>query len=254
MEFRERDKDYERYNADEGQSYRDNFDGTATAGAQQVDISGLSTYVSQVFMWMTAGLLLTAGTSWFVLSSEQVFYAVIPFVMPLFVVELGLVWWMAGAVHRMKPGTATALFFTYAAINGITLAPLIFQYTAESVASTFMITAGTFAVMAFYGLTTKKDLTSMGSLLLTALLGVILAMVVNLFLQSGPVSIAISCLCVFIFVGLIAYDTQQIKAYYVAGMESSAEGQKYAILAALSLYLDFINLFIHLLSLLGNRD
>ena len=147
------------------------------------------------------------------------------------------------------------MFFAYAFCNGFTLTPIIAMYTGESVAATFMITAGTFGCMSFYGMTTKKDLTSMGSLLLTALIGIIIAMLVNVFiLQSSLMGMVISGVAVLVFVGLIAYDTQMIKSTYQEGMERSAAGHNLAILAALNLYLDFVNLFIHLLSFFGNRD
>ena len=153
--------------------------------------------------------------------------------------------------------TAAGLFLLYSALNGATLAPLAYVYTSASIVSTFMITAGVFATMAFYGYVTKRDLSGMGSFLMMGLVGIIIAGVVNMFLMSGPVSFAISILGVLIFTGLTAWDVQQIKnmgAQLGTGSSGTVTYQRMAILGALKLYLDFINLFIMLLRLLGDRD
>lgn len=224
------------------------------ADATVIDQAGMASYLAKVFGWMFLGLFLTAGTSMIVLSSAEIFYAVAPWVFPLLFAELGLVWYMSSRVNEMSATACTISFFVYSFFNGITLTPIVAQYTGSSVASVFMVTAGTFAIMALYGLTTKKDLTSWGSLLFMLLIGLILAMVVNIFMANGLVSMVLSCLGVFIFVGLTAYDAQVIKEQYINGMEYSEIGHKVAIMGALTLYLDFINLFLNLLRLFGNRD
>jgi len=222
---------------------------------RQVDQRGLATFISQVYLWMVAGLLLTAGVSFTLLNTPTLAQALAPFYWPLIIAEFVVVIALVARVHSMSTFMATTLFFLYSGVNGITLTYLLYNYTAASAANVFMITAGTFGIMAFYGLTTKKDLTKWSSLLFMGMIGVLLAMFINLFfMQSSVASLVISCIAVFIFVGLIAYDNQMIKATYVEGMEASGEGTKYAILAAFHLYLDFIVLYTHLLNLMGDRD
>ena len=145
------------------------------------------------------------------------------------------------------------VFFLYAGLNGVTLAPLFLLYTTASLASTFFVTAGTFAAMSFYGYTTKKDLTSWGSFLFMGLIGIIIASVVNIFLQNSMLYWVISYAGVLIFIGLTAYDTQKIKEMNILGNEGTEEDTKEAIRGALKLYLDFINLFIMLLRIMGTR-
>ncbi|MCO4782334.1 MAG: Bax inhibitor-1/YccA family protein [Candidatus Cloacimonetes bacterium] len=228
---------------------------TVHTGFREVSQEGLSTFISQVFGWMFAALFLTSATSYIVLSNEALLNVAFKYMWPLIILELFAVGFLAIRVHKMSPITATVVFFAYAFCNGFTLTPLIAAYTGESIAGTFMITAGTFGCMSFYGMTTKKDLTSWGSLLLTALIGIIIAAVVNVFiLQSSGFSLVISGIAILVFVGLIAYDTQMIKSTYQEGMERSAAGHNLAILAALNLYLDFVNLFIHLLQFFGDRE
>ena len=220
-----------------------------------IDQAGLATFISQVYGWMFLALLVTAGTAFSVLSSESFFYSIREVIIPLFVGKLFVVFFLAARVHAMSPVTATALFFSYAFVNGLTLSVILAMYTASSAANVFAITAATFGVMAFYGLTTKKDLTSWGSLLFMGLVGCIIASIVNMFIfASGPMAMIVSGIAVFIFVGLIAYDNQMIKETYINGMEATGEGHKYAILAALHLYLDFIALFVHLLQFFGDRE
>ena len=247
MEFRERDSQYETQ-----AQY-----GYAGAATQEtvIDNNGLAVYTAQIFGWMFAALLVTAGVSLGVLSSEELFYKVRGFVWPLIAVKFLLVIMFSASINRMSAPVAGICFFTYSVATGLWLSIILAMYTATSAANVFMITAGTFGIMAVYGFTTKKDLTSLGSLLFTALIGVILAMVLNFFLfQSGLISLIVSCLAVFIFTGLIAYDTQMIRETYMNGMESTGEGQKYAMYAAFSLYLNFVGLFVNLLQLLGDRE
>ena len=238
------------YSAHEGQASAFAFN-----PERQIDQGGLAKFISQVYLWMVAGLFITAGVSLTILNNASLAEALMPFFWPLFIGKLIVVFALVSRVHSMSLVTATTLFLGYSAVNGITLTYLLAMYTPASAANVFMVAAGTFGIMAFYGLTTKQDLTKWSSLLMMAVVGVFIAMLMNFFfIQSSVFSLAISCLAVFIFVGLIAYDNQMIKATYVDGMESSGEGAKYAILAAFHLYLDFIALYVHLLNLLGDRD
>jgi len=224
-------------------------------GRAEVSQTGLATFISQVYLWMFAALLLTAGTSFALLNSPALFEALYPYYWGLFIGELVLVFWLAARAHAMSPMLATGVFLGYSGINGITLSYILAQYTQSSAAMVFMITAGTFGIMAFYGLTTKTDLTRWGSLLFMGLIGIVLAMFLNIFIfQSSAMSLIVSCIAVFIFVGLVAWDNQRIKQTYVNGMESTGDGHKFAIVAALNLYLNFIAMFVHLLNILGDRD
>jgi FtsH-binding integral membrane protein len=201
---------------------------------------------------MGLGLLLTAAMSVVTLSSPAllqlvfgnrlVFYGLI-------LGELGLVIAVSAAINRLSAATATALFLLYAALNGITFSVIFVVYTAESIASTFVVTAATFGAMSVYGYTTKRDLTNWGSFLFMGLIGIVIASLVNIFVESSAASWVISAIGVVVFTGLTAYDTWKIKAMAAAG----AQGRKPAILGALTLYLDFINLFLMLLRLFGNR-
>src|SRR5690606_30635365 len=164
---------------------------------------------------------------------------------------LGLVLWMSFGLERMSTSTAQLLFWVFSVAMGLSLSSIFLVYTGESIARTFFITAGTFGAMSLYGYTTKKDITGWGSFLFMGLIGIILASLVNLFLQSSGLAFAVSVIGVFIFIGLIAYDTQRLKMmYYQMGGNSAALGEV-AIMGALSLYMDFINLFLHLLRFVG---
>jgi hypothetical protein len=201
---------------------------------------------------MGLGLLLTAAMAVVTLSSPAllqlvfgnrlVFYGLI-------LGELGLVIAVSAAINRLSAATATALFLLYAALNGITFSVIFAVYTTESIASTFVVTAATFGAMSVYGYTTRRDLTNWGSFLFMGLIGIVIASVVNIFVESSAASWVISAIGVIVFTGLTAYDTWKIKAMAAAG----AQGRKPAILGALTLYLDFINLFLMLLRLFGNR-
>ena len=171
--------------------------------------------------------------------------------------KLIIVFVLASRIDKMQATTATGLFVGYAVLNGVTLSTLFLAYSGASLASTFFITAGMFGAMALYGLVTKRDLTGLGSFLFMGLIGLLLAMVVNFFLHSSTLDLAISVIGVFIFVGLTAYDTQKIKTMGEQGImeQGAAAVRKGAIIGALTLYLDFINLFIMLLRLFGGgRD
>lgn len=222
--------------------------------AKQLDQTGFVTFMSRVFGWMFLGLSLTAATSLILLNSKELFTQACAWMMPLLLVELILVWSLAGLINKISAFAATALFFVYAFANGVTLTPLLAIYTQSSVLNAFMATGATFGIMSVYGITTKKDLTHLGSLLMMGVVGLLFVMIFGLiFGTSGAMSIVISCAAVFIFVGLVAYDTQRLKVMYVEGVENTETGQKIAIMGALTLYLDFINIFIHLLKLIGER-
>ena len=171
------------------------------------------------------------------------------------IAELALVFAISGAINRLSLSTATMLFVLYSVINGAVLSSIFLIYTMTSIASVFFITAGTFAVMAFIGYVTKTDLTSMGKILLMAIIGLIIASLVNVFfVKSSGFDLIISYAGVLIFVGLTAYDSQKIKQMLQMAPDVSEASQKLALVGALSLYLDFINLFIYLLRILGKRE
>ena len=165
---------------------------------------------------------------------------------------LGFVFYLSARVHKMSLSSAQITFWIFSAIMGLSLASIFIVYTQASIARVFFISSGTFAAMSLYGYTTKKDLTKLGGFLFMGLIGIIIASLVNLFFQSSAVHFAISVIGVLVFVGLTAYDTQRIKEMYYAGDSESARGKK-ALMGALRLYLDFINLFIMLLRLFGQR-
>lgn len=223
---------------------------------EEKSTTGLSRLMGRVYGWMGAALLISAISSFLFLSSETALQLVFGSKIGFWVLiglEFLLVIGISGAINRISAGTATALFILYAILNGITLSPILLMYTGASVAATFFITAATFGVMSIAGYVTKKDLSTMGSYLIMGLIGVIIASVVNMFLQSETMDYIISYLGVFIFIGLTAYDTQKIKTLGQEAINNGASMQKIAILGALTLYLDFINLFLYLMRLFGRR-
>lgn len=215
-------------------------------------ITRQNTLVRQVYAWMGAGLAITAVMALFTLSSPAMLSAItgnrLLFYGLLFG-ELALVFTLSGAVNKLSESVATMLFIAYSALNGVTLSIIALIYTSSSIASTFVITAGMFGAMSIYGYATKRDLTSWGSFFFMGLIGIVIASIVNIFVASSAVSWVISGIGVIVFTGLTAYDTWKIKQLAVQGQT----GRKQAILGALTLYLDFINLFLMLLRLTGNR-
>jgi len=208
--------------------------------------------IRQVYVWMGAGLLVTALLALVTVSSPTLFKAVLGnklLFYGLLIGELALVFTISGAINRLSAAMATLLFIAYSALNGVTLSIIFLVYTADSIASTFVVTAAMFGTMSVYGYMTRRDLTSWGSFLFMGLIGIVIASVVNIFVGSSAVSWIVSALGVIVFTGLTAYDTWKIKAMAAGG----AEGRKPAILGALTLYLDFINLFLMLLRLGGDR-
>lgn len=213
-------------------------------------------FLTRVYGWMAGGLVATALMAWVTLSTPALLQLVFGnrFVFyGLLIGELALVAWLSGLVGRMSASTAAIVFVAYSALNGLTLASVFLVYTSGSIVSTFVVTAGTFGAMSVYGLVTSRSLDGLGSFAFMGLIGVILASVVNLFLRNSMLEFVISCVGVIVFVGLTAYDTRKLKMMAARVDADSEEGQKGAIQGALALYLDFVNLFLMLLRLLGSR-
>lgn len=210
----------------------------------------------KVYVWMTLALVITGLTAYGVATTpamRQIFVSSGLFWV-LAIAELAIVFGVTAAINRISLTTATLLFTLYSVINGLLLSSIFLVYTATSIASVFFITAGTFGAMALVGYTTKTDLSSMGKILFMALVGLIIASVVNIFVGSKGLDLIISYVGVLIFVGLTAWDTQKIKNMLLEAPDASESMQKIALLGALTLYLDFINLFIYLLRIFGKRN
>ena len=222
-------------------------------GAQvEIDV-GLRDYMLRIYNYMASGLALT-GIVAYVFAQSGLYLAIArtPLIWLVMLAPLGLVMWLSYGIERMQAATAQAIYWIYAALMGVSLASVFLVFTGESVARVFFITAGTFAAMSLYGYTTQRDLSQFGSFLFMGLIGIIIAMLVNLFLASSALQFAISVIGVVVFTGLTAWDTQQIKEMYYANYSGEVVA-KTAIMGALRLYLDFINLFMMLLQLLGAR-
>ena len=213
-------------------------------------------FIQKVYAWMSLGLAVTGACALYMASDPRMIVALVQnkiLFYGLMIAELGLVVYLSGWVKTMDVGTARFAFLFYSALSGVTMSVIFLIYTRGSIASTFFMTAGMFGAMSAYGYMTKTDLTSMGNFCMMGLLGIILASVVNWFVQSTAVEMAVSYLGILIFVGLTAYDTQKIKAMNIIGNEGTDEDHKEAISGALILYLDFINLFLSLLRATGRR-
>ncbi len=213
-------------------------------------------FVRRVYAWMFLGLALTSVASLFTAASPSLLRAIFGNRLVFYALvfgELGLVIAISGAINRLSAGAATGLFLLYSALNGVTLASIFLVYTGGSIAATFFVSAATFGAMSLYGYLTKRDLTSWGSFLFMGLVGVVIASLVNMFLHSPMVAWVASVCGVIVFVGLTAYDTQKIKALGAAGFGDEQAHRKASILGALTLYLDFINIFLMLLNLFGRR-
>jgi FtsH-binding integral membrane protein len=234
------------------------------ANAQAADVidEGLRAHMLRVYNLMAIGLAITGiaalGTSVLAISNGQLtsFGAAIylsPLKWVVMLAPLALVFFLSFRIHSMSVSAAQTTFWGYAALLGVSLSSIFLVYTGASITQTFFITATTFGAMSLYGYTTKKDISSWGSFLFMGLLGIIIASIVNFFLASSALGFAISVIGVLIFTGLTAYDTQKIKESYYEGDDSDTAGRK-AIIGALELYLDFVNLFLMLLRLLGNRE
>lgn len=213
--------------------------------------------MKKVYVWMSLALVITGMSSWLVASSPAMLSAIFTnriLFFGLIIAEFGLVIWLTSGIRKMSLTTATLLFILYSVVNGVTMASIFVVYTMESIATTFFITAGTFGAMSLVGYKTSKDLSGMGRYLIMALIGLIIATIVNIFVGSSMMSMIISYVGVLIFVGLTAYDTQKIKEMFMFADEYNPDVQKYAVLGSLTLYLDFINLFLYLLRIFGRRD
>jgi hypothetical protein len=211
----------------------------------------------KVYLWMAMALVITGFTAYYVASSETILMAIFSnqiLFWGLIIAEFGLVIGLSAAINKLSLTVATLMFVLYSVINGATLSFIFLVYTASSITSVFFITAGTFAAMALFGYFTKTDLSSMGKILFMALIGIIIATIVNIFVKSSGLEMIISYIGVLIFVGLTAYDTQKIKQMLLTAPDAGEGAQKVALLGALSLYLDFVNLFIYLLRIFGKRD
>lgn len=229
------------------------------AGERQWDVSAaFPVLMRKVYVWMTFALAITGFTAYGVANSPGILQALVTnqiLFWGLIIAEFALVIGVSSAINKLSLTTATLMFVLYSIINGALLSFIFLAYTQSSIATVFFITAGTFAAMAFVGYTTKTDLSSLGKYVLMALIGIIIATLVNVFfVKSSILDLGISYLGVLIFVGLTAYDTQKIKNMLLQAPDAGEQAQKYALLGALSLYLDFINLFIYLLRIFGKRE
>lgn len=215
------------------------------------------TLLRSVYLWMTLALIITGFVAMYVAKSYTLVNMMIQNSMMFWgvlIAEVALVWYLSARIYKMSFTTATILFIVYSILNGVTLSILLLVYTASSIATTFFVTAGTFGTMAIFGYITKKDLTRIGSLCIMGVIGIIIASLVNLFLQNSMMDMVISYIGVLLFVGLTAYDSQKIKRLLSGDdIEVNEVTQKIALMGAMTLYLDFINLFIYLLRILGDR-
>jgi uncharacterized protein len=234
-------------------SYYD-YDGRTTSPSDDTLIDpGLRLYMQRVYGYMAGGLALTGIVAYAAAASG--FYQAIagtPLLWIVMLAPLGFVLALSFGIQRMNAGTAMALFWIYAAVMGLSLGSIFLVFTGASIARVFFITAATYGAMSLYGYTTRSDLSGVGSFLLMGLIGIIIASIVNIFIESSAVQFAISIIGVVVFVGLTAYDTQRIKQMYLESDTAEIAGKK-AVLGALALYLDFINLFMMLLQLFGQR-
>ena len=216
----------------------------------------ISAYFARVYMHMTGALVISGLVAWWAAHSiafVELIATNSSVIWILIIAELGLVFWLAARAQKMSATTAIAAFMIYAALNGLTLSTIFLVYTAASITKAFLSTAGLFGIMSLYGYTTKRNLASMGGFLFMSLIGIIIASVVNFWFKSPAIEWVVTYAGVFIFIGLTAYDTQKLKRI---GAQAAQAGvwEQLAILGALTLYLDFINLFLFLLRIFGRRD
>jgi FtsH-binding integral membrane protein len=237
--------------------------GTATTAA--ID-AGLRAYMIRIYNYMAAGVALTGVVSWLTFNAAtttneagrlvltsfgQMIYSG-PLTIVLFLGTLGIVFFLSFRIDKLQAGTAMVLFMLYAGLLGLMLSSVFLSYTGASITRTFFISAASFGALSLYGYTTQRDLSPIGSFLIMGLFGLVIAMLVNMFVKSGPFDLVISAVGVLIFAGLTAWDTQKIKEMYDANDDGTVSGRK-AVMGALTLYLDFINLFLFMLRFLGDR-
>lgn len=219
----------------------------------------ISAYMRQVYMWMTIGLAVTAVVAYGAASTPAIREAIFGnslIMIVLIIAQFGLVIGLSAAIHRMSPSAATGLFLLYSGITGLTFSSIFLYYSLGSIGTVFMVASGTFLAMSLYGTVTKRDLSGLGSFLFMGLVGIIIAMIVNMFMHNSTMTLIISCVGVLVFTGLTAVDTQKLRNFGAeAPLDDPAAVRRGAILGALTLYLDFINLFLMLLRLMGgSRD
>lgn len=219
--------------------------------ARGAAIEGLTAFMNRVYLMMAAGLVATGAVALAVSSNAALQTRVLSWMLPLIVVELLLVVAITPVARKLGAGAATGVFFAYALLNGVTLSVIFLIYTAESISSTFFVSAGAFAGLSAFGFLTKRDLSGVGRFMFMGLIGLIIASVVNIFLQSSALAWVTSCVGVVVFAGLTAWDTQKLKNLYFTSEKQSLG--TLAVLGALTLYLDFVNLFLFLLRLFGRR-
>lgn len=225
------------------------FETPLALGAEKV-----TAFLRKVYGWMFSGLAITAVVSYLVIGSAALRQVVLgnPFVFfGLIAVELGLVFFLSARVDKMAPTTAATLFVAYSALNGVTLSAILFTYTGASIATTFVVTAGMFGALALYGTTTKRSLAGVGQFVFMGLIGLLIAMVVGFFWKAPALQFVISVVGVLVFTGLTAWDAQRLKAMAAVTPDGQLAGR--AVVGALALYLDFVNLFLFLLRFLGGR-
>jgi len=213
-----------------------------------------SAFLSAVYGWMGVGLAITAGTAWFVAGSPAIVHAIVTsrgLFWALFIVQLGIVWVLSARAQQLAASTASVLFVLYSAVTGVTVSFVLLAYTGESVSTTFVVTAVMFGGLAAYGTITKRDLGGVGQFLFMGLIGVVVASLVGLFWHSDAFQFVLSFLGVIVFSGLAVYDAQRLKI--MALQTPDGQASSYAIVGALTLYLDFTNLFLFLLRFTGNR-
>lgn len=228
---------------------------TSRADARAEIDQGLRAYMLNVYNYMASALLLTGMVAYATSKSETLMQTLFgtPLMWVVMLAPLGLVFFLSARIHKMSATAAQTTFWIYAGLVGLSLATIFLAFTGASIARTFFVTAAAFGSLSLYGYTTKKDLSAFGKFLFMGLVGLIIAVVVNLFLQSTMMQLVISGAGVLIFAGLTAYDTQQIKEMYYEG-DSALVAKRKSIIGALRLYLDFLNLFLFLLQFMGNRE
>ena len=220
-------------------------------------VSVESRFFTRVYGWMALGLGLTALVSFLTVSTPAVLQFVFGSRMVFFglmIGELALVAWLSGLIGKMSATTAAVVFLAYSGLNGLTLASIFLLYTSSSIATTFVVTGGMFGAMSVWGMVTKRSLDGLGSFAFMGLIGVVIASVVNIFMKSTMLEFVISCVGIIVFLGLTAWDTRKLRSFAAAiGDIDGEDGRRMAVRGALALYLDFINLFLMLLRLFGNR-
>lgn len=231
------------------------------AAAHEID-EGLRAYMLRVYNYMASGVALTGIVSWLIANNPAVFQLFFEqtrtgwqpnmLTWGSMIVSIGMVFFLSMRIHKIEATTAQAMFWAYAALNGVWLSSIFMAYTGESIVRVFFISAASFAGLSLYGYTTKRDLSAFGSFLMMGLIGIVIASIVNIFLGSTMLGFVISVIGVLVFAGLTAYDTQKIKEMYYEA-DSAAVASKKAVMGALNLYLDFINLFLMLLRFFGER-